>query len=395
MKFDRRDFLRGAAAAGLSAGWLRGVAAGQQVGQPKPQPYSQPGLPGTSVGRKFAPVKVSRERVIREVVGLRPYRDEGYVVKAEYTGNKLVVHHYGHGGAGITLSWGTAAEAVELVRGHRPAPVRGRAAQRRYAVIGCGVIGLTTAIMLQRRYQDGPGTVTIYAKDLPPDTTSNIAGGFWSPTSLFDQDEVTPEWISSFRRSCRVANRAFQLMVGEKYGVRWIDTFNLYRAEISVGGELAGGNDLYPNMQFHRDPDTYFGFPIVRQYSTMLIEPQIYLAQLLRDFYIAGGKLVVREFKSREEVMRLPEQVIFNCTGLGARELFKDERLMPARGQLSVLLPQPEIDYCYLGPGYMFPRSDGIVLGGTFERGNESLEVNRETADGILNSHASIMRALS
>jgi hypothetical protein len=49
-------------------------------------------------------------------------------------------------------------------------------APRRFAVIGSGVNGLSTARMLQRRLSDGPGTVTIYAKALPPDTTSNIAG---------------------------------------------------------------------------------------------------------------------------------------------------------------------------------------------------------------------------
>ena len=376
MMLDRRDFLRSAAAAGVV-----GLSARRSV-------------PGQSAVRKLAPVKVSRERVIRSVVGLRPYRDEGYVVRGEKIGHKLLIHHYGHGGAGITLSWGTAIEAVELVRGFQWPLVKGRAAQRRFAVIGCGVIGLTTALMLQRKFQDGVGTVTIYSKDIPPDTTSNIAGGFWSPTSLFDQDAVTPQWIETFRRSSRLANRAFQLLVGKDYGVRWIDTFNLYRAEVSVGNGLPGGNDLYPNMQFHRDPATYFGFAIVRQYSTMMIEPSIYLARLLRDFYTAGGKLDVREFRSREEVMRLPEPVIFNCTGLGARTLFNDEKLVPARGQLEILLPQPEVDYCYLGPGYMFPRSDGIVLGGTFERDNWSLEPSRETGDGLLNTHAALMTGL-
>lgn len=377
MRFDRRDFIRTSAAAfvGLAAGMDRRLAA-------------------QTTGRKFAPVKVSRERVIREVVGLRPYRDEGYVVRGEKVGNKLLIHHYGHGGAGITLSWGTAVEAVELARGYQAPLVRGRAAQRKYAVIGCGVIGLSTALMLQRKFQDGPGTVTIYSKDLPPDTTSNIAGGFWSPTSVYDSDYASTQFVDSCRKSSRVANRAFQLMVGEEYGVRWIDTFNLSRAEIGLESELPGGNDLYPNNVIHRDPATYFGFPVVRQYSTMLIEPQVYLAKLLRDFYAAGGRLIVKEFKSREEVLRLPEPVIFNCTGLGARTLFNDEKLIPVRGQLEILLPQSEVDYCYLGPGYMFPRSDGIVLGGTFEPNQWSLEPSRETTHALLNSHASIMRGL-
>src|SRR6478672_13924681 len=75
------------------------------------------------VARNFAPVKVSRDRVIREVVGLRPFRPEGFLVEAQRVGDKLLVHNYGHGGAGITLSWGTASLALDLIRdslGPRP-----------------------------------------------------------------------------------------------------------------------------------------------------------------------------------------------------------------------------------------------------------------------------------
>lgn len=126
----------------------------------------------------------------------------------------------------------------------------------------------------------------------------------------------------------------------------------------------------------------------------MLIEPPVYLDALLRDFYIAGGRLVVREFHSREEVMRLPEPVIFNCTGLGARALFGDEKLRPVRGQLEVLLPQPEIDYCYLSSGYMFPRRDGIILGGTWDHDDWSLAPKAKHTKRILEEHDEIMKGL-
>src|SRR5678816_2659445 len=66
--------------------------------------------------RHFAPVKVARNRIIREVVGLRPYRPSGFMVDAKRFGNKLLVHNYGHGGGGVTLSWGTATLAVDLAR---------------------------------------------------------------------------------------------------------------------------------------------------------------------------------------------------------------------------------------------------------------------------------------
>ena len=142
------------------------------------------------------------------------------------------------------------------------------------------------------------------------------------------------------------------------------------------------------------NPEHYSGFPVVRQYSTMRIEPSIYLDALLRDFYIAGGRLVVHEMRDRREVMQLPADVIFNCTGLGARDLFGDEELQPVRGQLVVLQPQPEIDYCYLGPGYMFPRRDGVILSGTFDEDDWSTEPRADQTAQILASHAEVMKGV-
>src|SRR6188474_2305548 len=75
--------------------------------------------------RYFAPVKVERSRLIRTVVGLRPYRPQGFVVEATKLGNKFLVHNYGHGGAGVTLSWGTSSLALDLARDFligRPTP---------------------------------------------------------------------------------------------------------------------------------------------------------------------------------------------------------------------------------------------------------------------------------
>lgn len=342
--------------------------------------------------RHFPLVKVSRDRVIRTVVGLRPFRSEGFVVSAERLGQKLLVHNYGHGGAGVTLSWGTSSLAVDLARDFIQQR-RTRVGTRRFAVLGCGVNGLSTARLLQQRFQDGAGAVTIYAKDLPPNTTSNISGALWYPTSSFDPQEVTTRFTDQFQLACQISNRAFQELVGSEYGVRWTDTLELNSNGASLERELFGGARLYPQTEVHRDPKRFFGFPFTRQFSTMMIEPHTYLRALLRDFYIAGGKIVVRELKSRQEISRLPEPVIFNCTGLGARQLLDDQKLIPVRGQLEVLLPQPEVDYCYMSNlGYMFPRRDGIILGGTFDHDDWSLQPNPEQSAGILEGHIEIMK---
>ncbi|MCM3906124.1 MAG: FAD-binding oxidoreductase [Pyrinomonadaceae bacterium] len=375
-EIDRRAFLRGAAVTSALVMAARAL------------PLA-PLAAALDAERHLARVKVARNRVIRTVVGLRPYRSEGFVIEAERLGRKLLVHNYGHGGAGVTLSWGTSSLAVDLARDFvqtRP----DRSANRRFAVLGCGVIGLSSARLLQQRF---PGIVSIYAKNLPPDTTSNIAGALWYPTSSFDPEQVTAKFSEQFRVACQLSNRAFQGLVGPDYGVRWTDTLELIRNEASLERELFGGAQLYPQTEIHRDPKRYFGFPFTRQFSTMMIEPHVYLRALLRDFYIAGGKVVVKEFKNRQDIARLRESVIFNCTGLGSRALFDDQKLIPVRGQLEVLLPQPEVDYCYIsGSGYMFPRRDGIILGGTFDHDDWSLQPDPQQTTAILEGHMEIMK---
>ena len=128
--------------------------------------------------------------------------------------------------------------------------------------------------------------------------------------------------------------------------------------------------DLYPDAVDLARGDHPFGAPHVRRFVTMLIEPPVYLNAMLRDFLLAGGTLVVRGFDDLRAVAALPEPVVVNCTGLGAKALFGDAELMPIKGQLTILLPQPEVEYITLRDDlYMFPRRDGILLGGTARTG--------------------------
>jgi D-amino-acid oxidase len=412
-EIDRRNFLRaGLAASALVVAEASLGSSSLSIAAPRFPAANLPSSASASFAalleqRRLPPVKVSRDRLIRSVVGLRPYRDAGFVVEAEKLGEKLLVHNYGHGGAGVTLSWGTASLAVDLARDFiqttrrqtlRSGPGRAARASRNvhpsFAVLGCGVSGLSTARLLQQRFPDGTANVTIYAKSLPPDTTSNVAGAYWYPSSVFDDDAVTPKFSEQFQTACRISHRAFQTLVGPEYGVRWIEIYDLIRNEASLQREILGGAELYPQTQIYRDAQSYFGFPYTRQFNSMLIEPHTYLRGLLRDFYTAGGKVVVREFATREEVARLREPLVFNCTGLGSRALFNDQQLIPVRGQLEVLLPQPEIDYCYLsGSGYMFPRRDGIVLGGTWQHEDWNLQPDPAITTSLLNAHAEIMKA--
>ena len=111
---------------------------------------------------------------------------------------------------------------------------------------------------------------------------------------------------------------------------------------------------------------------------------------LLGEFYAMGGKIEVREFHAPSEFTQLKQKVVINCTGYGARTLWKDESLVPVRGQIGWLVPQPEVTY---GVNYrgvqMIPRSDGIVIqmleGGDMRGYNDDSEVvdRAESADAV------------
>lgn len=372
---DRRRWLRVSAGA-LAGGWATGCAS-------RPEGW----LDAAPPWRPLRPVRVSRDRVIRVVAGLRPYRAEGFVVRAERLAGKLVVHNYGHGGGGVTLSWGTAEMAADLVTyGGREGDV---------AVVGAGAVGLATGRMLQRRGRK----VTIYARDLPPNTTSNIAGAQWSPATV--SDNLDGPFGHQYERAARLAYRHFQNLVAPDYGVRWID--NYYPRERPPGsGGYSRIRDLFPEWETLEGDEHPFPTRYARRAATMFIEPHRYLQKVLTDFRVAGGKAVVGEIADLEQLAALAEPVIVNCTGMGARELFGDDSLVPIKGQLVVLRPQPGIDYLTVGGGrfstrgshYMFPRSDGILLGGTFETGVETLDPNPAETERILADHAAFFGAM-
>jgi D-amino-acid oxidase len=393
----RRSFLEasGSAAFGLALGGCASRVRPETVLAPRRRLVS------------LVPVEASWDRIIRTTVGLRPHRDSGFVLKTERFDEKTVIHNYGHGGAGMSLSWGTGLLAADLAMAH---------AERRAAVIGCGIVGLTSARQFQRRGFD----VTIYAASLPPNTTSNMSWAAFTPMSgLVSNDRRTPEWDEQFRRAVEISYKEHQLLAGMRYGVSWLNEYsptdNPSGGRGGAGGGRGGGGGSGAGGDAGRGGGAGAGAsgtsapppppllpPTVRtgavvlgpgehpfatayavQRPTMRFEPSMYLDALMRDVLAFGGRIVVRSFDTPRDLMSLGESLIVNCSGLGAKALFGDEELVPDKGQLAVLIRQAEVNYSVAG---MMPRSDGIVLGHVSERGVWSLDVDEDRRKQVVDT---------
>jgi len=88
-----------------------------------------------------------------------------------------------------------------------------------------------------------------------------------------------------------------------------------------------------------------------------------YSRQLMNDFLIAGGAMETREFQSPQDVASAPQKVVVNCPGYGGRTLWSDESIVPVRGLIAWLIPQPDAHYSLLYKELMVvARRDGIVV---------------------------------
>jgi glycine/D-amino acid oxidase-like deaminating enzyme len=355
---NRRNFLGSVTAAGLS-----GCARKSRVAA------TTSGLPPYEIVPRLMPIRAEVDRIFRVTVCLRPFRPAGPRLDVERVGDKTVVHNYGHGGSGWSLSWGSSSVAVEKAMA---------AGEENVAVIGCGALGLTSAILLQR----AGAKVTIYARERPPDVRSARATGSWTPDSRIAlTDAAAPDFPALWEKMCRTSFHMYESYLGMAGNpVEWLDRYTL--SDLRPGQneravQAAGPPGTRLNFARYQDrvadltpravdlPPGSHPFPTryARRNSSLTFNVAGYSRQLVNDFLVEGGKIQNVEFHSPSELNSIAQKVVINATGYGARALWKDESIVPVRGQIAWLIPQQEVNY---GVNYknvnVLARRDGIVV---------------------------------
>ena len=348
-----------------------------------------PGLPFIDRLPPLAPIRAHKDRIFDITVCLRPFRATGPRLDTEMLGDTMVVHNYGHGGSGWSLSWGSGTIAVKKAMASSPKEI---------AVIGCGALGLTSAILAQRAGL----AVTIYCKELVQQARSARATGSWTPDSRIAlTGPAGPQFGVLWEEMARTSWKTYRDYLGLPGNpVAFADRYTLSdipfaemreqmeaRDTLGFGGYMDRIADITPNPQLLPPGANPFAVKYARRSTSLQFNIHDYAHQLLNDFRLAGGKIEMREFRSPAEFTQLKQKVVINCTGYGARSLWKDDSIVPVRGQIAWLLPQPEVNYgLYYNDVSTVSRSDGIVVqsiaGGDLRGYKDDNEtVSREEAD--------------
>jgi D-amino-acid oxidase len=317
------------------------------------------------------------------VVGIRPHREGGVCLKLDDElipsrhGSKFLIHNYGHGGAGVTLSFGCASVVADHVRSLMRDMRRSRT-RASVAVIGSGVIGLTVATELRRRWRHLP--ITIYAKELDvKKTTSFMAGGQFAPSGIWQEYETEDEQkiLADYLRRSR--DRIVEIQNSSRQ--------NLYGIAFRKDYTLDQTNPAYDHgtpvdvVEEHRLGALPFDKlkMVGREYRTWLINPTILLPRLMADLKRGSVQFRRRQFHDKMDFADLKENIIVNCTGYGAKALMKDDNVIAQRGHLVILRRTLPKQFYFFSGGcwngrimYVFCRHTDIVVGGTVQRGNAS-----------------------
>ncbi len=247
-------------------------------------------------------------------------------------------------------------------------------------VIGGGVIGLTTALTLQ----DAGHQVQVWARELSPHTTSDVAAALWYPYLVEPADKVA-EWG-------RIAYEHFRADVAHpERGVRWHEGVLELSPQPLSDAQLPQWRAYADNFRRARPDELPEGYADGYAFDAPVIVMSTYLPYVQQTFQARGGRVEQRAVADVAEAFAAAP-VVVNCAGLGARELVPDPAMYPVRGQVVRIrksagrehLRTMSADNGPQGLVYVIPRIDDIVLGGVNTANDERLTIDEAQTPSII-----------
>ena len=270
-------------------------------------------------------------------------------------------------------------------------------------VIGAGVLGLSTATLLQAQTPTRHHVVTIVAAELPtdpsptPDYASPWAGAHYRPiTGSSPQLKYEAELAKrTFEVMKRIAAETPAAGVQCLQGAEYLEVAPEANLALRSGDEVAGPEDGFRVLGREELPDSVeWGC----EYGTYCVNVAVYCTWLLRKFLENGGRVVRRTLEDAESAFDVAEregrggvQTVVNCSGTN---FGRDPAVRLVRGQ-TVLVKQQydktvtrqnrDGSWAFLIPR---PCGGGTIVGGSKEIGDMEEKPRAETREKLLRQAA-------
>lgn len=337
----------------------------------------------------LTPPQLAPENIKEKISCIRSHRERIFNTSLQVIADKLILHNYGHGGAGWTFLFGCVAETINLYTHYLQEHPHLKS--KPVTVIGAGCYGLLTAIQLARQGQ----SVRIVAHDIA-NCTSHKAAGFFFPRPRACS---TPQECATF---VRLGLHSYQEYLQIAQGTHPFITAGARLLPAYYSRTIDPGFTPYIHAGLMRPPveqTITFGnhqqYPVMA-YNTLFIDAATMMQQLHAQLRALHIPIIQQQVNNFDE---LPEAIIFNCSGFGAQHLTNDPRLVPVQGHLITLRNQPHQTQHYMinvqvastDPRgrprteliYYAPKDEGI-LGITFLRGQNSPTANAHEFERLL-----------
>lgn len=338
----------------------------------------------------LVPPHLGCNQIKEKIVCIRGHRERIFNITTQYAHDKLIMHNYGQGGAGYTFLFGCVSQTLE--RFQKELRQNSFLKEKPIAVIGAGCYGLLTAIMLARQGND----VHLYATEFE-NLASHKAAGFFFPRARKSSTESEKKIfstcsINSYKTYYAIAHGHHPWLSA---GARSVSAY--YDPQIDPGF-----NELITAKLMREPREVLIDFNngkqhVAHEYETIHIDASSLMQELwrhIKQLAIPYTQLYIENFE------QLSQPIIFNCSGLGAKKLTEDPRLIPVQGHLITLQNQPYPEklhyminmYCQQKTVrnyernellYFAPKNEGI-LGITFLRNQNENQLNEHEFDRLL-----------